>query len=195
MKEIRLDLLIFRHYARSALLSILTIGILLLAMYFGINAYIGRQTELTLKREVRAVLPDFVSQTADSIHSNFAFIARQTAHFASAHEEIFAHPDGVAPAGKKPQFERAANGSLYQTNIKDGSSLFIAATGKTGAREILKAEDLPKVMTAGFTTKRGGHGLGLHSFAVFLSASNGRLRVESDGKGKGTRVIVEMKNE
>lgn len=140
MKKIRLDLLIFRHYARSALLSILTIEILLLAMYFGINAYIGRQTEQTLKREVRAVLPDFVSQTADSIHSNFAFIVRQTAYFASAHEEIFAHPGGVAPAGEKPQFERAANGSLYQTNLKDGSSLFIAATGKAGGREMLMAE-------------------------------------------------------
>jgi signal transduction histidine kinase len=140
MKKIRLDLLIFRHYARSALLSILTIEILLLAMYFGINAYIGRQTEQTLKREVRAVLPDFVSQTADSIHSNFAFIARQTAYFASAHEEVFAHPESFAPAGQGPQFERAANGSLFQNNLKEGSSVFIAATGKTGGREMLMAE-------------------------------------------------------
>jgi signal transduction histidine kinase len=61
--------------------------------------------------------------------------------------------------------------------------------------EGIAPENLPQVMTAGFTTKRGGHGLGLHSFAVFLSASNGRLRVESDGKGRGARVIVEMKNE
>ena len=142
MKKIRLDLLIFRHYARSALLSILTIEILLLAMYFGINAYIGSQTEQTLKREVRAVLPDLVSQTSDSIHSNFAFIARQTAYFASAHEELFAHPEAFAQVGEKPEFERAANGSLYQKNLKDGSSLFIAATGKAGGREMLMADCL-----------------------------------------------------
>jgi C4-dicarboxylate-specific signal transduction histidine kinase len=49
-------------------------------------------------------------------------------------------------------------------------------------------------MTAGFTTKPNGHGLGLHSFAVLLSASNGRLTVESQGTGKGARVKAEIKN-
>ena len=97
MKKIRLDLLIFRHYARSALLSILTIEILLLAMYFGINAYIGSQTEQTLRQEVRAVLPDLVTQASEAIQSNFAFIARQTGYFASAHADLFAHPEAYAP--------------------------------------------------------------------------------------------------
>jgi hypothetical protein len=72
MKTIGLEQLIFRHYVRSALLSILTIEILLLAMYFGINAYIGRQVEATLKGEVQAVMPDLVSQAAGDINANFA---------------------------------------------------------------------------------------------------------------------------
>ncbi len=140
MKRIRLDTLIFRHYARSALLSILTIEILLLAMYFGINAYIGRQTEQTLKREVEAVMPDLVSQSAGAINANFSQIVRQASFFAAAHAELIADPGSVAPPGEKPVFARAANGSLHQTNLRDGSSLFIAASGKTGEREMLIAE-------------------------------------------------------
>ena len=54
--------------------------------------------------------------------------------------------------------------------------------------------DLPQIMTAGFTTKTNGHGLGLHSFAVLLSASGGRLTIESDGPGRGARVKAEIKN-
>ena len=140
MKKIRLDTLIFRHYARSALLSILTIEILLLAMYFGINAYIGRQTEQTLKREVEAAMPDLVSQSAGAINANFSQIARQAAFFATAHADLIADPGSVSPPGEKPAFARAANGSLHQTNLREGSSLFIAASGKTGEREMLIAE-------------------------------------------------------
>ena len=52
----------------------------------------------------------------------------------------------------------------------------------------IAAEDLPKVTRAGFTTKESGHGLGLHSFAVFLSASGGQLNIASDGPGRGATV-------
>jgi signal transduction histidine kinase len=56
-------------------------------------------------------------------------------------------------------------------------------------------ENLSKVMSAGFTTRgRTGTGLGLHSFAVFLSATGGDLRVESDGIGRGTTVVAEIHN-
>ena len=56
-------------------------------------------------------------------------------------------------------------------------------------------EHLDRVMKAGFTTKgQSGNGLGLHSFAVFLSATGGDLRVESEGAGKGTTVTVEIRN-
>jgi len=56
-------------------------------------------------------------------------------------------------------------------------------------------ENLSKVMGAGFTTRsQTGTGLGLHSFAVFLSATEGDLRVESDGTGKGATVVAEIHN-
>jgi signal transduction histidine kinase len=58
----------------------------------------------------------------------------------------------------------------------------------------IAAEDLSKVMSAGFTTKESGHGLGLHSFAVFLSASGGQLKVESAGLGHGATVSAQIHN-
>jgi len=140
MKRLGLEALIFRHYARSALLSILTIEVFLLLMYFGINAYIGRQTEETLKREVEAVVPDLVSGSAKAINSEFAAITHQTKYFADVHRDLFSRPEEFVIAGEKPEFEKAANGSLHQTNLKDGSSLYIAATGAQGPREMLLAE-------------------------------------------------------
>ncbi|MFM7376238.1 MAG: ATP-binding protein [Chthoniobacterales bacterium] len=54
---------------------------------------------------------------------------------------------------------------------------------------------LDRVMKAGFTTKgHSGNGLGLHSFAVFLSATGGDLRLESEGAGKGTTVTADIRN-
>jgi len=56
-------------------------------------------------------------------------------------------------------------------------------------------EHTDRVMKAGFTTKgQSGNGLGLHSFAVFLSATGGDLRVQSDGVGKGAVVTAEIHN-
>jgi len=140
MQKLKLESLIFTHYARSALLSILTIEILLLIMYFSINAYNGRQTEKTLKAEVEDVMPRLVTQAAESINENFSFITRQTRFFAEAHVPLFATPEAVIVTGEKPVFKKAANGSTYQDNLKDGSSIFISATGKTGPVEMEFAE-------------------------------------------------------
>ncbi|MEI7591058.1 MAG: ATP-binding protein, partial [Deltaproteobacteria bacterium] len=73
--------------------------------------------------------------------------------------------------------------------VPDGAEVLIEDDGCG-----IAAEKLPLLMTAGFTTKPTGNGLGLHSFAVFLSAANGRLTVESDGLGKGTRVKAIISN-
>lgn len=56
----------------------------------------------------------------------------------------------------------------------------------------LNPDELSRALTAGFTTKSGGHGLGLHSFSVFLSGHSGRLRIDSPGKGLGCRITIEF---
>jgi hypothetical protein len=121
-------------------MPILTIELLLLLVYFLSNAYNGLQTERTLKEEVRAVRPHLVSKDAAAINDNFALIARQTACFGRANTDIYNNPDAYLVSGEKPAFATSANGCFYQTNILDGSSLFISATTNIGPRQRLFAE-------------------------------------------------------
>lgn len=56
----------------------------------------------------------------------------------------------------------------------------------------LDETELSRVLTAGFTTKSGGHGLGLHSFSIFLSGHSGQLQIASPGKGLGCIITIEF---
>jgi signal transduction histidine kinase len=46
-------------------------------------------------------------------------------------------------------------------------------------------ENLTRIFGHGFTTKKDGHGFGLHSGALAAKQMNGSLSVHSDGFGKG----------
>jgi signal transduction histidine kinase len=46
-------------------------------------------------------------------------------------------------------------------------------------------ENLTRIFSHGFTTRRGGHGFGLHSSALAAHDLGGALSVHSDGLGKG----------
>ena len=54
------------------------------------------------------------------------------------------------------------------------------------------AENLPRNFGHGFTTKRDGHGFGLHSSAHAALAMGGALRVESGGAGAGATFVLEL---
>jgi len=49
-----------------------------------------------------------------------------------------------------------------------------------------------KLFKFGYTTKEGRAGFGLHNTANFIKASNGNIEVSSEGKNKGTKVIVTL---
>ena len=52
---------------------------------------------------------------------------------------------------------------------------------------------LKTIFNAGYTTKREGTGLGLHSAANFVIGSGGRIRARSDGIGRGTTMRVMLR--
>jgi len=53
-------------------------------------------------------------------------------------------------------------------------------------------ENLPKIFTHGFTTKREGHGFGLHNSANTAQQMDGSLTAHSDGPGKGASFVLRM---
>jgi len=56
----------------------------------------------------------------------------------------------------------------------------------------ISQENLAKIFTHGFTTKKDGHGFGLHSGALAARELGGSLIVRSDGEGKGATFILEL---
>jgi signal transduction histidine kinase len=75
-------------------------------------------------------------------------------------------------------------------------------TGRTGFVRIevrdtgmgIKPEHLPKIFTQGFTTKKDGHGLGLHGAILSTKAMGGSLTVHSDGEGTGATFTLDLPN-
>ena len=53
-------------------------------------------------------------------------------------------------------------------------------------------ENLTRIFEHGFTTKKNGHGFGLHSTALSANELNGSIVARSDGPGKGTIFTVEL---
>ncbi|HZR17833.1 MAG TPA: ATP-binding protein [Verrucomicrobiae bacterium] len=53
-------------------------------------------------------------------------------------------------------------------------------------------ENLTRIFSLGFTTRKGGHGFGLHSGANAAKEMGGELRAHSDGPGKGAAFTLEL---
>jgi signal transduction histidine kinase len=56
----------------------------------------------------------------------------------------------------------------------------------------IRTENLTRIFSHGFTTKKTGHGFGLHSCANAASEMGGSLKASSEGSGKGARFILEI---
>lgn len=56
----------------------------------------------------------------------------------------------------------------------------------------ITAEALPKIFNFGFTTRPDGHGFGLHSSANAAREMGAKIRVESDGDGRGASFSLDI---
>jgi ligand-binding sensor domain-containing protein/signal transduction histidine kinase len=56
----------------------------------------------------------------------------------------------------------------------------------------IPAENLTRIFAHGFTTKKDGHGFGLHSGALAAKEMGGSLTVQSDGPGRGATFTLEL---
>jgi signal transduction histidine kinase len=53
-------------------------------------------------------------------------------------------------------------------------------------------EHMTRIFSHGFTTKKNGHGFGLHGGALAARELGGHLRVASDGAGRGATFTLEL---
>jgi signal transduction histidine kinase len=58
--------------------------------------------------------------------------------------------------------------------------------------EGIPPENLTRIFAHGFTTRKTGHGFGLHSCALAVSQMGGTLSAHSDGPGRGATFILEL---
>jgi signal transduction histidine kinase/ABC-type sugar transport system substrate-binding protein len=68
-------------------------------------------------------------------------------------------------------------------------ALQIADTG-----EGISVDNLKKLFSYAFTTKRDGHGFGLHASANYIKQMGGQLIAQSDGPGRGARFTLVFPN-
>ena len=81
--------------------------------------------------------------------------------------------------------DEAGEGTLridLQSCPEEGSLARIAVSD-TG--QGISSENITRIFSHGFTTKKEGHGFGLHSAALAAKELQGRLTAESKGLGKG----------
>jgi signal transduction histidine kinase len=58
--------------------------------------------------------------------------------------------------------------------------------------EGIAPENLTRVFAHGFTTRKGGHGFGLHSCALAAIEMGGSLGCTSDGPGRGATFSLDL---
>ena len=56
----------------------------------------------------------------------------------------------------------------------------------------IPAENLTRIFNHGFTTRKEGHGFGLHSGALAAKEMGGALTVASEGTGRGAAFMLEL---
>jgi two-component system NtrC family sensor kinase len=87
--------------------------------------------------------------------------------------------DSEGPAKHLIAHVRPGNGELIELAIED-NGIGIAP------------EDASRVFQHGFTTRRDGHGFGLHTSVLTAKELGGELRFESAGRGQGATFILEL---
>ena len=76
-----------------------------------------------------------------------------------------------------------------RTRHQEGQAVAISISD-TGVG--IAPENLTRIFSHGFTTRKDGHGFGLHSAALAAQQMGGRLTAQSDGPGHGATFIFEL---
>jgi signal transduction histidine kinase len=81
------------------------------------------------------------------------------------------------------------NKKLYiSVQDEDGSIVIRVKDAGCGIRQ----ENIKKIFSYGFSTKKDGHGFGLHSSVNYMKEMGGEMWAESEGEGKGAQFVLKF---
>ncbi|MCP4257802.1 MAG: ATP-binding protein, partial [Planctomycetes bacterium] len=84
---------------------------------------------------------------------------------------------------KTPADKKEISIQVYQENNK----VYLKVADKGCG---IDDENIKKIFNQGYSTKKNGHGLGLHSCANYMSEMGGEIKAQSKGEGKGSEFIL-----
>ncbi|SHF66594.1 Two component regulator propeller [Fodinibius roseus] len=114
--------------------------------------------KLTVRKEINSVDP-IIAHRTQLIHILINI-------FKNAKEAII----------KKAPPEKMISIKVWQQQ----DEVFLSVSDNGGG---IKEENMDKIFTQGFTTKKSGHGFGLHSCANYMRSMGGQIKVESEEEG------------
>lgn len=83
------------------------------------------------------------------------------------------------------------NNSVYLTvDAPDTTGLITISVEDTGGG--ISPENMDRIFSMGFSTKKGGHGFGLHSSAIAAKELGGELSLENKGENIGAKFILKL---
>jgi len=87
--------------------------------------------------------------------------------------------ESMAPGARQITLQVQAAGGLLRISVADKG-------------EGIPADNLTRIFAHGFTTRKAGHGFGLHSCALAARQMGGALTAHSDGPGRGATFTLEL---
>jgi PAS domain S-box-containing protein len=130
----------------------------------------------------------------DALHINAAALLRHNVHVRREFEKT---PDILTEKHKVLQIlvNLIRNAKYATDEAKRADKLMTVRIANNGNSQIrievidngvgIPKENLTRIFSHGFTTRRNGHGFGLHSSALAVRDLGGSLQAHSDGPGKG----------
>ncbi|OQY53012.1 MAG: hypothetical protein DRR08_10725 [Candidatus Parabeggiatoa sp. nov. 2] len=139
MMKKTLNAIINRHFLSSSLTPVFTVELVLLALYFGISAFITTKTMNMLLDEAKQNIREISSREAQNINQQLKEISTFARLLQSEHQMFFENPESFGLPYGTPEFSVADNGVFYKTTYNGGSSLYYSSTTKITDKEHQKA--------------------------------------------------------
>ncbi|MCE1166686.1 MAG: sensor histidine kinase [Sphingobacteriia bacterium] len=139
-KQASFKQLIKKEFVRSALIPIIIIELMLLILYFSINAYKTYRTRITLLQEVKLNIGEIASREAGNINMELSKISGYANLIKRENERFFKDPSKFTLPDVKPVLKVAPNGTMYKENNNGGGSIYYSGLTKFGSEQFKKAE-------------------------------------------------------